>query len=295
MKALRLLAFVFAIFTASVLSLNSQTSEGRILGTVFDQTGAVVPGAKVTITNVATHVNRQVVTTSAGDYVAPNLDPGPYTVEVESIGFRKALSTPFALEVSRDVRMDLKLQPGAVNDTVTVSAEGTLADTTDATLNGVLSNKAVSELPVEGRDFQNLLELHPGVQRTPGGGFHSITSNGNRADDNNFFIDGADDNDAYYGEGVANEAGIAGTPASFLPLDSIQEFNTQESPTADYGVKPGVVMNIGIKSGTETFTVRLTTFTAMRRLMRGIISIPRRNRFPRYLCTNSGHRSAGRS
>ncbi len=252
MKALRLLAFVFAIFTASVLSLNSQTSEGRILGTVFDQTGAVVPGAKVTITNVATHVNRQAVTTSAGDYVAPNLEPGPYTVEVEAIGFRKALSTQFALEVSRDVRMDLKLQPGAVNDTVTVSAEGTLADTTDATLNGVLSNKAVSELPVEGRDFQNLLELHPGVQRTPGGGFQSITSNGNRADDNNFFIDGADDNDAYYGEGVANEAGIAGTPASFLPLDSIQEFNTQESPTADYGVKPGVVMNIGIKSGTDT-------------------------------------------
>jgi len=115
----------------------------------------------------------------------------------------------------------------------------------------VLSNKAVLELPVQGRDFQNLLELHPGVQRTPGGGFQSITSNGNRADDNNFFIDGADDNDAYYGESVANEAGIQGTPASFLPLDSIQEFNTQESPSADYGVKPGVVMNIGIKSGTN--------------------------------------------
>ena len=104
---------------------------------------------------------------------------------------------------------------------------------------------------MQGRDFQNLLELHPGVQRTPGGGFHSVTSNGNRPDDNNFFIDGADDNDVYYGETVMNEAGISGTPASFLPLDAIQEFNTQESPSADYGVKPGLVMNIGIKSGTN--------------------------------------------
>jgi hypothetical protein len=95
------------------------------------------------------------------------------------------------------------------------------------------------------------LPLHPGVQRTPGGGFQSITSDGNRPDENNFFIDGAVDNDVYYGESVLNEAGIAGTPASFLPLDAIQEFNTQESPSAEFGNKPGVVMNLGIKSGTN--------------------------------------------
>ena len=231
--------------------LAAQTSEGRILGTVYDSTGAVIVGAKVTVTNTATGVSRQLTTTSAGEYVASNLEPGAYTVSATAAGFKKTISTPFTLEVSRDLRMDLKLQPGAISETMEVNAEGSLADISDATLNGVLSNKAISELPVEGRDFQNLLELHPGVQRTPGGGFQSITSNGNRADDNNFFIDGADDNDAYYGEGVANEAGIEGTPASFLPLDAIQEFNTQESPTADYGVKPGVVMNIGIKSGTN--------------------------------------------
>ncbi len=251
MKGFRLLAVVFAILAVAVPTLHSQTSQGRILGTVFDQTGAVIAESKVTVTNMATNVSRHLVTNSAGEYVASNLEPGPYTVEAEAGGFKKTVSTQFVLEVSREIRMDLKLQPGAISETVQVSAEGALADVTDATLNGVLSNKAISELPVEGRDFQNLLELHPGVQRTPGGGFQSITSNGNRADDNNFFIDGADDNDAYYGESVANEAGIAGTPASFLPLDSIQEFNTQESPSADYGVKPGVVMNIGIKSGTN--------------------------------------------
>ena len=251
MKTFRALAFAFVILAAALPFTLAQTSEGRILGTVYDQSGAVIGGAKITVTNTATNVSHQLVTSGAGEYFAPNLEPGPYTVAAEADGFKKAVSTQLVLEVSRDVRMDLKMQPGAATETVEVTAEGALADTTDATLNGVLSNKAISELPVQGRDFQNLLELHPGVQRTPGGGFHSVTSNGNRTDDNNFFIDGADDNDAYYGETVVNDAGISGTPASFLPLDSIQEFNTQEGPSADYGVKPGVVMNIGIKSGTN--------------------------------------------
>jgi hypothetical protein len=91
------------------------------------------------------------------------------------------------------------------------------------------------------------------VEREPGGGFHTVTSNGLRPDDNNFIIDGANDNDVYYGETVVNDAGISGTPASTLPLDSIQEFNTQEQPSADYGSKPGVVVNIGLKSGTNQF------------------------------------------
>ena len=251
MKSARSVAILFVMVVATASCLFSQSSEGRILGTVTDQSGAVVAGARITVTNTSTNVSRQLTTTGAGEYVAPNLEPGLYRVSAEAQGFTKAVSTQFMLEVSRDVRMDLKLRPGAANETVEVSAESSLVDTTDATLNGVLSNKAIEELPVQGRDFQNLLELHPGVQRTPGGGFHSVTSNGNRTDDNNFFIDGADDNDAYYGETVVNDAGIQGTPASFLPLDSIQEFNTQEAPTADYGVKPGVVMNIGIKSGTN--------------------------------------------
>jgi hypothetical protein len=251
MKSIYVAAFVILILLTLNLCSMAQSSQGRILGTVVDSTGAVVSDAKVTITNTATGIKRTVGLTSGGEYAVSNLDPGSYTVSVEAKGFKKAVSTPVLLEVSREARVDLKLQPGMVTETMAVTAEAALVDTTDTTLNGVLSNKAISELPVQGRDFQNLLELHPGVQRTPGGGFHSVTSNGNRPDDNNFFIDGADDNDVYYGETVVNDAGISGTPASFLPLDSIQEFNTQESPSADYGVKPGVVMNIGIKSGTN--------------------------------------------
>ena len=243
------------IFVLAVLAhdgfLSAQTYQGRILGTITDSSGAVVSGAKVTITNTATGLSRNLVTGSEGEYLAPELDPGAYRVAVEVPGFKRSESTPVILEVARDVRVNLHLQPGAVSETVEVTASETLVDTTDSTLNGVLENKAINELPLQGRDFQNLLPLHPGVQRTPGGGFHSVTSNGNRPDDNNFFIDGADDNDVYYGETVMNDAGIAGTPASLLPLDSLQEFNTQESPTADFGVKPGVVVNMGLKSGTD--------------------------------------------
>ncbi|HTT21438.1 MAG TPA: TonB-dependent receptor [Candidatus Sulfotelmatobacter sp.] len=232
-------------------ALRAQTNEGRIVGTVRDATGGVVVGAAVTVTNTATTVSATRETNSAGEYSSGPLEPGRYTVTAQAKGFKKAESREILLEVGREIRVDLDLVTGSVRETVEVKAEATMTDTTDNTLNGVLSNRAVTDLPVQGRDFLNLLELHPGVQRTPGGGFHSVTSNGNRPDDNNYFIDGANDNDVYYGETVLNEAGISGTPASHLPLDAIQEFNTQESPDADYGVKPGVVANIGLKSGTD--------------------------------------------
>src|SRR5579863_203387 len=198
-----------ALLTLATLPLLvAQTYEGRILGTVSDASGAVVAGAKVTIINTATNVARNLLSNSAGDYVAPNLDAGTYAVFAQAPGFKKAENRSVIVQVSRDARVDLRLQPGGVNETVEVTSEAALIDTTDSTLNGVLENKAINELPLQGRDFQNLLPLHPGVQRTPGGGFQSITSNGNRADENNFFIDGATDNDVYYGESVVNEAGI---------------------------------------------------------------------------------------
>ncbi len=81
--------------------------------------------------------------------------------------------------------------------------------------------------------------------------FSSITSNGNRVEDNNFIVDGIDDNDAYYGTTVINAEGVEGTPATHLPIDAIQEFNVQSSPEAEYGWKPGAIINVGIKSGTN--------------------------------------------
>jgi hypothetical protein len=251
MKAIRLLAFTVVIMLAVEASVFAQSAQGRISGQVTDTSGAVIRKAKVTIENLGTHVKRTLETNQAGEYVAPVIEPGFYSITLEAPGFKTSVRERVQIEVANDLKIDFQAQPGTVTEVVEVKDETPLTETTNAVLNGVLSNKAINELPLQGRDFQNLLPLHPGVQRDPGGGFHTLTSNGNRPDDNNFIIDGATDNDAYYGETVVNDAGISGTPASTLPLDAIQEFNTQEEPQADFGAKPGVVVNIGIKSGTD--------------------------------------------
>ncbi|HTR25412.1 MAG TPA: TonB-dependent receptor [Terriglobales bacterium] len=253
MKAIR--AFVLAVLLVflSASLLMAQTYQGRILGLVTDQSGAVVGGAKVTITNTATGISRTLATTAAGEYNAPNLEPGPYMVTAEAPGFKKVERTALRLEVAKDIRVDFTLSPGAISEVVTVSEEAPVVNTTNDVLGGTFSNKAINELPLLGRDFQNLADLQPGIQRTPGGGFLSTTANGNRPEDNNYIVDGLDDNDAYYGTTVINAEGVEGTPATHLPIDAIQEFNIQSSPESDYGWKPGAIINIGIKSGTNSF------------------------------------------
>jgi len=231
--------------------LRAQSSQGRISGQVTDSTGGVIASAGVTIENLGTHVKRDLQTNAAGEYVAPGLEPGFYSITVQATGFSKVVRERVQIEVANDLKINFELKPGTLSEVIEVKDEAPLTESTNAVLSGVLSNQAINELPLQGRDFQNLLPLHPGVQRDPGGGFHTLTSNGLRPDDNNFIIDGANDNDVYYGETVVNDAGISGTPASTLPLDAIQEFNTQEQPQADFGSKPGVVVNIGIKSGTD--------------------------------------------
>src|SRR3984957_9988475 len=238
---------------ASASFVIGQTSQGRILGAVTAPSGAVVSSAIVTVTNTATGVSGKSTSSSAGDFVVPELEAGPYSVKVQSKGFATIERTGVHLEVAKDVRVDVQLKPGTETEVMTVSGEAPMIDTTSDVLGETFSNEAINELPLQGRDFQNLVILQPGIQREPGGGFLSITANGNRPEENNFIIDGIDDNDAYYGTTVINAEGVEGTPATILPIDAIQEFNIQSSPEADYGWKPGAIINVGIKSGTNMF------------------------------------------
>jgi outer membrane receptor protein involved in Fe transport len=241
--------FLFAITAPSIAAAQSQ--EGRILGTVIDQSGGLVKGARVTITNVDTGVARALETNDAGDYVAPSLPPGVYKLVVEATGFKKIERTGIRLEVAKDIRLDLTMQPGSVSEVVEVTEQIPLVESTNDTLGGTFANKSINDLPLNGRDFQNLVILRPGVQRTSGGGFLSISSNGNRPEDNNFIVDGTDNNDPYYAGTVINAEGVQGTPGSILPIDAIQEFNAEENPPAEYGWKPGAIVNVGLKSGTN--------------------------------------------
>src|SRR5207248_7778370 len=102
-----------------------------------------------------------------------------------------------------------------------------------------------------GRDFNNLLDGVPGVQRSPGGGFQSLNINGQRATSNNFAVDGIPNNDRYYGESSLGQAAISGTAAALIPLEGISEFNVQSNPGVEFGVRGGSVINIGLKSGTN--------------------------------------------
>src|SRR4029077_9815409 len=170
--------------------LFSQGSNGRILGTVVDQTGGVVSGATVTIIDKDRGVARTLTTDNAGEYNAPNLIPGTYIVRVEANGFKRLERQNIVLEVGKEVRVDLTVQPGEQTQSVTVTEATPLVDTTTATLGGTLSNAEVVDLPLNGRLYQNLLSLRPGVMAQPGGTSWTQSTNGARGDENVWMLDG---------------------------------------------------------------------------------------------------------
>ena len=233
------------------LPLLSQTYTSRILGTVTDASGAALKGATVTITDQQRGVTRTLNTDDAGAYVAPNLDPGSYKVRAEAKGFKPVERQNVVLEVAKDALIDFALQPGNITETVIVHSEIPLLNTVSSTLGGTLSNKEINDLPLNGRNYENLLQLRPGVIRYPGGGFSTTSSNGLRAEDNAYLIDGLFNSEPFSGQSIINGAGIAGDSATILPIDSIQEFNLQQNPPAEFGWKPGAIVNVGLKAGTN--------------------------------------------
>src|SRR5262249_23070050 len=251
--------FVCALAVIALLlptgNVFSQTYQGRILGTITDANGAAVKSAKIIITNVETGVQRPIESNDLGDYSAPNLAPGLYLIVVEATGFKKYERRDVRVEVAKDVRLDITLSAGSLSESITITGEAPAIETTNTTLGGTFSNKSINDLPLNGRDFQSLLVLRPGVQRSPGGGYLSISSNGNRPENNNFIMDGTDNNDPYYGTTVVNAEGVQGTPGTILPIDAIQEFNAQEHPSAEYGWKQGAIHNLRHKSGANTVDV----------------------------------------
>src|SRR5207245_9412545 len=127
-----------------------------------------------------------------------------------------------------------------------------LVDSTSAVLGGTLSNQVINELPLNGRNFMGLLQLRPGVTIMPGGRKWSQSTNGLRVDHNVYIVDGIDSIEGFSALSVVNGNSFSGDTSSSLPIDAIQEFNTQENPKAEYGWKPGAIVNIGVKSGTNS-------------------------------------------
>src|SRR5579859_2489472 len=231
--------------------LFSQGNNGRILGVVVDQTGGVVSGATVTIVDKDRGLARTLTTDDAGEYNAPNLIPGTYIVRVEANGFKRLERQNIVLEVGKEIRVDLTVQPGEQTQSVTVTEAIPLVETTNATLGGTLNNADINDLPLNGRNYQSLLALRPGVMLQPGGGPWTQSTNNVRPDESAWMVDGVINANFYDGRPIAGMPSPTTDGAAILPIDAIQEFNLEENPKAEYGWKPGAVVNVGIKSGTN--------------------------------------------
>ncbi|PYT84533.1 MAG: hypothetical protein DMG41_27195 [Acidobacteria bacterium] len=249
----RLAVAVTALFAIALLGspANPQGSTGRILGVVTDQSGGFVANAKVTITDVARGVTQNLNTDSDGAYAAVNLLPGTYTVRAEYKGFKTFERKNVLVEVGKDVRVDAVLQPGSTNETVVITAEVPMVDTTSTTLGGTISNEIINDLPLNGRNYQNLISLRPGTSIYPGGGPWTQTTNGVRPEDTSYIVDGVTNDESFMGLSVTNAAAVLGDAATLIPIDAIQEFNTQVNPKAEFGWKPGAITSVGLKSGTN--------------------------------------------
>jgi len=249
-NAIQLLAVTMGVLLLCV-SAFAQGNAGRILGTVTDQTGGTVGGATVTVLDTARGVSRVLTTDDAGEYNAPNLTPGSYTVSAEAKGFKKLERQNVDVGVGKEVRVDLTVQPGDQQQTVTVTEAVPLVETTNATLGGTLDNADIVDMPLNGRNYQNLLGLRPGVMTQVGGGPWTQSTNGVRPDESVWMVDGVINHNFFDARPIAGMPSPITDGATILPIDSIQEFNLMENPKAEYGWDPGAVVNVGIRSGSN--------------------------------------------
>ncbi len=249
------LVVILLLCTSSLLG---QTFRGTILGTVTDPQGAVVVGAKVTVRNVNTGLERATQTSADGSYAVPELPTGTYAVTVTQSGFQTAVTSGVSVDVAAEKRVDVALKTGQVATIVEVSGE-TLpqVETTNDTLGGILTQDTVKDLPINGRDYTKLIYLNPGVAGSPDqitdspGSFGEFSMNGARGRSNNFLLDGTDMNDGYRNNPAINEAGVFATPATILPIDAVSEMNVLSNFEPEYGRNGGAIVNIVTKSGTN--------------------------------------------
>jgi len=251
MRALyHFLAFAVALFLLVVPSAAQKTT-GDVEGTVTDASGGAVPRADVRAECTTTKLTRTATTSDAGNYRLAELPVCVYKVSVSAQGFKTSVRE-VQVSIGLVTPSDFTLQLGQRSETVTVEAAAPLIEYTDK-LNNYVDAERILNLPLNGRDFQSLLGLVPGVQRQPGGGFLTVNITGARRTSNNYLIDGMYNNDRYYGDLLVGQTGVIGAPATSVGNDAIQEFTVQQLPSAEYGVKGGAVINVALKSGTNDF------------------------------------------
>jgi hypothetical protein len=259
LRAFVLLAAVYGVAMAGLLilapaRLEAQVGNATLNGTVTDTTGAAIPGATINITNKDTGGSRVVVSGAAGEYSSPALPPGHYIVTVAKAGFSTTQETGVTLDVDQIASLNFSLKVGGSNETVEVSSSTSFLETTDASLGTVIPKQQVTDLPLNGRQFSQLLQLAPGTVpidnsqnagKAPnfGSGAASPGVDGQTNRSNLFFLDGIIASNPFFG-------GFSFSPS----VDAIQEFKAQShTDQAEFGQATGAVVSVISRSGTNEF------------------------------------------
>ncbi|MDQ3688073.1 MAG: TonB-dependent receptor [Acidobacteriota bacterium] len=242
------------LFTLLVLvsasDVSAQVTTGTIQGLVSDTTGAVMPNAQVSATNIETNFSRNATTDEAGQYSIQFLPPGTYTVEATAPGFKKFLQTGVVVEIYRNARLDPELEPGSVSETVTISSDTTpLVETTSVALGQTVNNQDILNLPLVDRDVYSLLELTAGVDS-------SVESNAFGSPGRETLVNGGSNAGAgsvnYYLDGGNNTSGLRNTGNVVPNPDAVREFRViTNNYSAEFGRFAGAIVDVVTQSGTN--------------------------------------------
>jgi hypothetical protein len=244
---------LFALLFTLVFSVvaNGQTFRGSINGTVTDPSGAAVPNAAVKATEGATGLEHTTVTTTEGQFSFQDIPLGLYKVQVTASGFPTNTIDKVEVIAGTIYTLNIQLKMGQQTTTVEVSAAAVTMDTTTQTQSMTIAEDVVQNVPLNGRDFTQLIAVAPGFGGYNVGGFGSM--NGTRANQMNWQIDGVDNNDFWHNIPAVNQGGVSGIAGVVLPMDSIVEFSSQTQSGPEAGRNAGGTVNVITKSGTNDF------------------------------------------
>jgi len=245
------LVFLALLFTVQRGAL-AQTFRGGISGTVTDQSGAVVPGAPVTLVETGTNLTYKTVSSSAGEFAFANLPVGSYTITIAATGFKSIKVDKVPVTAASTYALPIKLAVASAGETVEVTADSLSLDTVTDTQSTALSEEVVQNLPNSGRDFTQMLSQTPGFAGLSvggGGGYASV--NGTRSNSVNWQIEGTDNNDLWWNIPAVNQGGVSAIAGVILPIDAIENFSFETAGSTELGRNSGGTANLTIKSGTN--------------------------------------------
>src|SRR5690349_736089 len=256
-------AFVFLLLT-SFSCIRAQSTNASLTGQITDQANALIVDAKVIATSAGTNLVYQTTSNSLGQYYLPNLPPDSYRIEIEKAGFKKLVKANVSLHIQDALRVDFELTLGDVSETVNVETGAPPMNIESGTVSTVVNHTFVENVPLNGRSFQTLIDLTPGVVVTPStfNDQGQFSVNGQRADANYFTVDGVSANFGVTGFIAMMQSASGALPAltawggtnSLVSVDALQEFRIQTSSFApEFGRTPGGQVSIVTRSGTNAF------------------------------------------